>query len=44
MKKALIALPVLLIIVLIAAMFSTPAADTKTVEVDVPLESLQQTP
>jgi hypothetical protein len=43
MKKLLLAVPILLILVLAIAMFSTPAADTKTVEVNIPLESLQPT-
>lgn len=42
MKKLLIALPVLLLIVLVAAMLTTPKASTSTIEVDVPLESLQK--
>jgi hypothetical protein len=42
MKKLIIALPILIILVLVAAMLTTPKADTETVEVDVPLETLQK--
>ena len=42
MKKLIIALPILIILVLVAAMLTTPKADTSTVEVDVPLETLQK--
>ena len=42
MKKLFLAIPLLLILVVVAAMFTTPKADTTTIEVDVPLESLQK--
>lgn len=42
MKKLLIALPILVIIVIVAAALTTPKANTSTIEVDVPLETLQK--
>lgn len=42
MKKLVLALPVLVILVLAAAMFSTPSVTPTNVEVDVPLASLQK--
>ncbi|MFZ4125637.1 MAG: hypothetical protein ACOYJ2_06160 [Rickettsiales bacterium] len=42
MKKLLLAVPVLIILILAAAMFITPSVTPTTVEVDVPLSSLQK--
>jgi|GEM_PF-6471098 len=42
MKKLVIAIPVLLIVILAAALLTSPTADTSPVVVDVPLDSLQQ--